>query len=69
MSNFSDFFLKVPLILTSARKLEQLAELNIIPLGGLKTIAEYEFQLQFNYSFNYNSITIFLSEVVNIYRR
>ena len=30
-----------PLILASARKLEQLAEFNAIPLGGFKIIAEY----------------------------
>ena len=59
MSNFSENLWKFPLIFASARKLEQLAKLNAIPLGGLKTLAEYQFQL-------YNSITIFHPEVVNI---
>ena len=33
-----------------ARKLEQLTEFNAIPLGDVKTLAEYKFQLQFNYN-------------------
>ena len=42
---------KFPLILASVRKLEQLTEFNAIPLSGVKTLTEYEFQLQFNYNF------------------
>ena len=41
MSKLSENLWKFPLILASARKLEQLAEFNAIPLGGLKTLTEY----------------------------
>ena len=44
-SKISENVWKFSLILASARKLDQLAEFNAIPLVGLKTLTEYEFQL------------------------
>ena len=45
MSKLSENLWKFPLILALVMKLDQLAEVNAISLGGLKTLTEYKFQL------------------------